>query len=237
MNRPSVAVPNENENLSVADLERNQDPSVFVINESPRTHRGDILFEVPRLHGGGADIVRIHKTRIPQDLSEQVPKEQLLQSANFRKTVKRGGLARIVSRSFAESILNTEDAKVESQRIANLESAARVILQSSSVTEQDTETATQKRREANLQRQAEERASDSTRGEDSNTAEDTGFQIFLTSLERHEAEVDILNALRNEAAFTRKELKLIRAKFGDKFEGVEDWVTSMLAKAAAAAAK
>ena len=76
------------------------------------------------------------------------------------------------------------------------------------------------------------KASDSTRDEGSNTAEDAGFQIFLPSLERHEAEVDILNALRNEAAFTRKELKLIRAKFGDKFEGVEEWVNTMLAKAA-----
>jgi len=198
--------------LSMRELENLPGHAVFVVNTSPRNLRGDIIFSAPKLSGNSADVVRIVKTWIPQDLSEQVPRAQLMASSEFRKTV-RNGLCQLIHPVYAERVLETEDAIAEQTKINNLRNAARAMARAEETTgddEGDTRrTPTKDRRTRN---QAHAAANPKTEMTDSQ-GEDP-FNVFLTSLE-NKKETDILNALRNEGQFTKKELKKARKAFID----------------------
>ena len=70
---------------------------------------------VLRRNGVGSDPLRIPKTFIPIDLTLQVPRTQIMESADFRRTVG-GGLVKIVTPEYAELILNTEEGRAEQER-------------------------------------------------------------------------------------------------------------------------
>lgn len=211
MGRASVAVRgNMKKELSIQELEaQGEKGSVYVINTSPRGSRGDVLFSAPKKNGNGSDVVRITKTWIPQDLTDQVTKAQLLESSEFRKTVRKG-LIKLVTADYAELILTQSDAQEEAQRIANLRSAAQQILRSTPVTDTDEEeepkSPVAKRRKENIAKQEQE-AQGITIG-------DSAFDVFLTSLQG-KSETEMMNALKNEGSFTRKELKKIQAVYGE----------------------
>lgn len=225
------AVPNVPKTITLRELEgMKSTSSIFVENTSPRTHRGDVLFQVSKPNGGVDDIVRVHKTWIPQDLTEQVPRKQLIDSANFRRTVNNG-LVTLLHPDYAEGVLQTDDAKEESTRLRNLMNAASAILNSAAVTEKDERTPTQKRREGNQAKVDQEEEEKREREELSGVANSkaAAFEAFLNSLEG-KTETAVVNALRGEGAFTRAEVKLIRTKFEDAYPRVKSWCDRMLEK-------
>ena len=226
----AAVVPNVPKNITIRELEKMTESSIFVVNSSPRTHRGDILFQVSRPNGDGADIVRIHKTWIPQDLADQIPRAQLMASANFRQTVSKG-LIELIHPDYAEGILKTQDAKEEAARIRNMISAANAILNSASVTDNDDRTPTQRRREINQQNEADEMADEQARQEAAGVQDSkiVAFDSFLNTLEG-KTETEVINALRNEGGFNRNEMKKILARFGDDYPRVKKWAEKNLQK-------
>ena len=230
MAKPTV-IPNVPKNITIRELEKMKDSSVFVVNASPRTHRGDILFQVSRPNGDGADIVRVHKTWIPQDLADQIPREQLMASANFRQTVSKG-LIELIHPDYAEGVLKSEDAKEELGRLRNMMSAANAILNSASVTDHDERTPTQRRRDINQTNEANEKAEEEARAEEVSGVQDSkivAFDSFLNTLEGKQ-ETEVINALRNEGGFSRAEIKKILARFGDDYPRVKKWAEKLLQK-------
>lgn len=198
---------------------------VYVENTSPRDMRGDIIFSAPKLRGVGADVVRIVKTWIPQDLTNIVTKEQLLQSSEFRQTVTKG-LIKILTRDYARQVLAHADAVQERDRIENMRRATRNIIKALPTTgrEQDEEnqTPTQARRAKNLAKAQEENADAQPQ-----VPGQSPFEVMLTRLSGMKDQTEILNALRGEGSFTKKELRAIISTLAD-FPRVVNWANKKL---------
>lgn len=214
MGRPAVAVKSSmKKEWTVQELERSSQGSVYVVNTSPKGRRGDILFSCPKLNGSGQDIVKIVKTWIPQDLTNQVTKQQLLGSSEFRKSVQKR-ILRIASPEYAELILSQNDAQEEQERIANMQDAARNILRAGQVTEKDEDdedydSPTKKRRRA-----AAAKAEAGNTGKTHLDFGQSSFDVLLTSLEGKSG-TEVLNALKSEGQLSIIELKKAFKKFGE----------------------
>jgi len=201
--------------ISLQDLEDTKETSVYVINTSPKNMRGDVLFVADKPNGRSSDTVRVMLTWIPQDLTELTPRRQLLNSSEFRRTIAKG-LIRLVNPAYARKVLETEDAQVEVARLENLRSAARASLQGITVTDIDSERTT-----ARVSRGAR-----AVQEEESSQQGMTQFDHFLRGLEG-KGQVEVLNALRNLASFTKKQLKKVIAEF-EQFPRVVNYAKKQL---------
>lgn len=104
---------------SLAELEQKTTGPVWVMNTTEQQgEAAQILISVPKINGTGVDVVRIPRTFIAVDLTQQVPRLQLLNSAEFRKSVQKQ-LIKLCSEAYAKAILSTADGKAEQRRIEN----------------------------------------------------------------------------------------------------------------------
>lgn len=210
---------NDTKEITLQQLERNPGNSVFVLNSSPRTHRGEIIFSVPRPNGVGEDIVRVPKTWVPVDLTDQVEKKNLLESTRFRQNISKK-LLTLVHPDYAEKVLNSESAQVERERLDNLRSASTALMRAAPTTakdeeeEDENETPTTRRRKANLNRMEESNEPGESPLPSSVGSVTAKFDLLLRNLSKKRSQDVILNALRNEGALTRKELNKVVAMFG-----------------------
>jgi hypothetical protein len=234
MGRSSVAVRStEKKEITLRELENLETSAVYVINSSPRSHRGEIIFSVPRPNGVGEDVIRVPKTWIPVDLSDQVEKKNLMQSSRFRLNVSKK-LLTLIHPDVAERVLEGEDATAEKERLDNLRSAATALMRSAPTTgrnnddddDDEPQTPTQRRRKAMLKQQEDSNAQDPVvKGGDVVTS---AFDVLLQSLEGKRQDA-VLNALRSEGSLSRKELKKVISKFGD-MDKVTKWAEKKLEK-------
>jgi hypothetical protein len=86
------------------------------INTSKYKRSTNVAFDVQS--GNQVRSVMVHDSWIPQDLSQQAPKEIILASPSFREAINRGHIE-LVRDEDAEKILSEEDAIVEMQRLRN----------------------------------------------------------------------------------------------------------------------
>jgi hypothetical protein len=103
--------------MSLSELEKSQIGSIWVMNT---THAPEarLIMSILRRNGVGSDPLRVPKTFIPIDITQQIPRAQILDSADFRRSVS-GGLIKIVTPEYAELILSTEEGRAEKERIDN----------------------------------------------------------------------------------------------------------------------
>lgn len=105
--------------LSLHDLQLSTSPHVFVINASAqRDMQGEINIPIVTSRGQTLN-VQIFQSWIPQDLSLQVPKEELLQNPYFSSMVAKQ-LVTIVTDDWAKQELNTKDGREEYDRLSRL---------------------------------------------------------------------------------------------------------------------
>ncbi|QRE00089.1 hypothetical protein [Burkholderia phage BCSR5] len=106
--------------LTVTEAEQQPGNSFWVLNTTDSSdvgYSGDVLFDVPKLNGNAdADHILVEQTWLPQDLTEWVPKNQLLQASELRRCVRKG-LISIISEADAIRIMQRPGAKEERQRI------------------------------------------------------------------------------------------------------------------------
>lgn len=109
---------------------------VFVLNRSTNDEPGRIVLSIPKLNGNGSDLARIPHTFIAIDLTEQVPKSQLMQSSDFRKAVN-SGLIDLVTEEYAELLLGTPEGREEVRRLQNEAQMHRTATNNAGVTNKD----------------------------------------------------------------------------------------------------
>lgn len=99
--------------LTIQDVEKNNDLSIFVINAVKP--KGDISFAIK---GDDNEIVSvvIPKTWIPIDLTAYANKQSILRSTHFRRLVSKG-VIKIISNEEASTILSEPDANEEVSRL------------------------------------------------------------------------------------------------------------------------
>jgi hypothetical protein len=102
--------------LSVTEIEKNGIDTIYVLNNTKGAEKGNVLFEVPKLSGAGTDAVLVHSTYIPVCLTDQVSKEQIVKSSEFRKAINSRRLT-IIHSDDAIALLDTKTAKKELERI------------------------------------------------------------------------------------------------------------------------
>lgn len=109
--------------------------AIWVINTSEASDAGqpgDLHIGIPKLNGSRVDLVNVMQTWLPQELTRQVPRTQLLASSEFRSAVNNNLLA-MISEEDALRIRRREGASEENQRLQSLRtnqrraSAARTI--------------------------------------------------------------------------------------------------------------
>lgn len=201
---------------NLAEMEKEDKGSVFVLNVATGELNGQILINVPKKHGNGSDLVKIPRTFIPMDLTNQVTRSQLMESSEFRKTVT-GGLLKLVTPEYAEMLLSSEDGREEKRRIENEMSKAKTIIANAGVTSEDSEEEEYADRE-----DAEEDAKKRREVKSSKTA-DGGVSVKLQTLVNSAAEDDldergIVAKLRNYngGEFKNKELDFLSKRYANK---------------------
>lgn len=207
---------------TLAELEQKSIGPVWVMNTAEKTgDAAQILISVPKVNGTGVDIVRIPRTFIPIDLTQQVPRQQLLNSAEFRKTLQKQ-LINLASDPYAKAILSTPDGKAEQRRIDNALMQAQVAADNATVAGDDAEddyfnpddmendNATSKSMQA---KKAEEKVQREAQPEVNLKLQ----TLANTALEQKHSEQQIRSSLRNYGkAMSSAEFKFLASKFKGK---------------------
>lgn len=102
--------------MSLADIQRDDNPNVYVLNKSKGPEKGQIIVSVSKENGSGEDLLIIPRTYIPVEITAQISKEQLIRSTEFRKALNTRQLV-IINPDDAQAILNTKEAQIEAERI------------------------------------------------------------------------------------------------------------------------
>lgn len=215
--------------LTISELESGgpKDP-IWCLNTSANSdagQAGEIHVGIPKQNGTKIDPLFIPKTWLPQELTLQIPRAQLIDSSEFRQTINKG-LITLIDAASAKAILAQEGAEEEQRRLDDLRrhirqaGAAKTISASGS--------------EITMISGGEEEAVDNT-GEKDVTAEgdsglSPGFAMFAERL-REMDDVNALNAIRSRRKFSGKELRYLKSNLPDKPKTVKA-ITAQLTRAA-----
>lgn len=204
---------------TLEELEKEDKGPVYVMNATTGDLQGQILINVPKKNGNGSDIARIPKTFIPVELSAQVPRSQLLEASEFRKTVSNK-LIKLVTREYALLLLGSEEGREEKRRIDNDMQKARTAIQNAGVTEEDEEEEDDgyvERSDVGKEaKRAANRAAAKSKGTEKVSVK---LQSIVASAEEDElSQIEIVGKLRNynRGELTLPELAWLKKKYDGK---------------------
>jgi hypothetical protein len=103
-------------NLRVAELEDKKISEVWCLNNTKP--RGEIALTVKSPSDGSRTLVTIPATWVPVCLTEQVPKNMLLNSPEFRRLVASGGILLVLAAD-VDSILGDADVSREMRNLSS----------------------------------------------------------------------------------------------------------------------
>lgn len=107
--------------LTLNDLLRqDSNEEIWVLNTTQGATRGNVLFPVPNATGTDLDNVVIFNSFVPQCLTNQVTRKQLLESAQFKRAVNRG-LLKLVSVEHANVLLQEPGAREEADKVRKMD--------------------------------------------------------------------------------------------------------------------
>lgn len=204
--------------MTIADLEESGEKgSVWVLNTMTGDLQGQLLINVPKKHGNGQDLVRVPKTFVPIDLTAQVSKGQLMESAEFRKTIT-GGLLKLITPEYAELVLSSDEGKEESRRVINDMNKAKTIIANAGVASDDDDD------EVDVEdagREARKLRDGNDNGKGGKTAKaNVKLQTTVNNgLEEEENEKQLLARIKTHAVgtdLTLADVKWLNSKLGDK---------------------
>lgn len=204
--------------MTIAELEETGEKgSVWVLNTMTGDMQGQLLINVPKKHGNGQDLVRVPKTFIPMDLTDQVSKGQLLESSEFRKTIT-GGLLKLITPEYADLVLGSDEGREERRRVTNEMNKAKTIIANAGVAsdEDDDEVDAE-----DAGREARKLRDGADNGKSGKTAKaNVKLQTAVNNgLEAEENEKQILARIKNHAVgndLTLSDIKWLNSKLGDK---------------------
>jgi hypothetical protein len=203
--------------MTIADLEDSGEKgAVWVLNTMTGDMQGQLLINVPKKHGNGQDLVRVPKTFIPMDLTDQVSKGQLLESSEFRKTIT-GGLLKLITPEYAELVLSSDEGKEERRRVTNEMNKAKTIIANAGIASDDDDEVDVE----DASKEARKLRDGSDNGKSGKTAKaNVKLQTAVNNgLEAEENEKQILARIKNHAVgndLTMADVKWLNTKLGDK---------------------
>jgi hypothetical protein len=208
--------------ITIADLEKQgMRGSVWVINSAAASQyalQGEIIINIPKASGTGADPLKIAQTWLPIDAAAKFPRERLLDAAEFRSAVVNG-LVTIIAEDTAARILRKEGATEELARLQNKDKhvrqagAARTIADSNvEISGPDGKTGDRDDEDNKVEMYGDDEdnlGKQTLAGVEDNDGFKPSFLMFVDKLQT-ENDISALNAIRSRAKFTRKELRHLR---------------------------
>ena len=194
---------------SISELEQgDQTKPIWALNGSAKSEvgqPGEVHVGIPKVNGSGKiDDLYLPQTWIPVNLTDQIPRVQLLAASEFRNAVNNN-LIILITPEFAKEILNTDGVKEERERLlANRRAvreatAARTIQQSGADVISTSE--------------MNEAIADAPKSDPNELS--PSFLMFSDTLET-KADIEILNLIRGRGKMMRKEVNHMIKKVHDK---------------------
>lgn len=200
-----------NKYLSVRDIDAIPTGPIWVLNTAPESElqvAGDVHLGIPKLNGSKIDPLFIPQTWLPIDITEFVPRAQLLESAEFRNAVAKQ-LITIITPEFAQEILQQEGASEERDRLAARRRAIRDVGAARSLTKGKGEVTMVGGDDADEDDTPQEAAPKKKK------KFATGFLAFAESL-ISKPDMAVMNAIRSRRVSARAELLRLKTLLKDK---------------------
>lgn len=200
--------------LTVSELETQDSRTpIWALNGSFASEvgqAGDVHVGIPKINGSSKiDPLYLPQTFLPQCLTDQIPRAQILASSEFRNAVN-SKLLTLVTPEYASQLMQEEGVEEELQRLAELKRVVREATAARSITQSGAEivntTEINERNEEERQRPANEM--------------DPGFIMFANNL-KDKADVEVINALRGRGKINRQEIKHLLSTLLDKPKTLE----------------
>lgn len=170
---------------------------IWALNGSAEVREiADVLIGIPKLNGSKVDTLRVPATWLPVCLTEQIPRAQLLASAEFRQSVSSGILI-LIDPAYAQEVLEQDGAVEEQARLRETEQRVRDALSARGLHTDN----------VSLISGAELASTTPNSGQEIAANElDPAFVIFFESL-AEKTDMDTMNAIRTRARFRRQEIR------------------------------
>lgn len=193
--------------LTVSDLEQQDDrASIWALNGSARSdvgQAGELNIGIPKINGTKIDHLHLPQTWLAQNLTDKIPRAQLLASSEFRNAVNARLLV-LVSSEHAEKINAQEGADEERELLAARAREIREATAARAVTQAGTEILNTQDMLNNVEP-----------SETKKDAVDMAFKNFVDALS-NKTDIEAINALRSRGKITKRELKYLSKNLKDK---------------------
>jgi hypothetical protein len=157
---------------------------------------GELHLSVPKQNGARTDPLVLFATWLPANLTNQIPRQQLLDSAEFLNAVNNGSIV-LITPEFAQQLMTEDGAIEEQERVTCMRNVAKNALAGR----------LQSKDNVSVEGLPSSGAQDEDEGEE--TGVSVAFQALAESI-RDKNDVSALNVLRNRS-LTSQEKKFLRA--------------------------
>lgn len=196
--------------LTIRDLEgRDPNEPIWALNGSAQSEAGqagDVHVGIPKTNGTKVDALYLPQTFLPQNLTDQIPRAQLLASSEFRNAVNTRLLI-LITDEYATQILNEDGASEERDRLSRLRRQVREATAARSITQGGTDILNTS---SLLDPAASEAAEKATTPELSQS-----FIMFAENLSSKN-DIETLNAIRGRGRYTPAEIAHLKGFLHDK---------------------
>ena len=195
--------------LTVSELEAQEgSPAIWALNGSAGSEvgqAGDVHVGIPKINGTKVDALYLPQTFLPFCLTEQIPRNQLLASSEFRNSVNTNLLV-LITEEYAQTILQEDGVEEERDRLMQLKRQVREATAARSITQSGAEIVNTAELEDNTETKVT-----SARGDEL----DPGFVMFADNLTM-KTDVEAANAIRSRGRKTVSEVKYLLKVLHDK---------------------
>ena len=195
--------------LTISALEQGeQSKPIWALNgsaESEVGQPGEVHVGIPKINGSKIDDLHLPQTWLPTNLTDQIPRNQLLASSEFRNAVNNRVIT-LISEDFAADILAQDGVEEERDRLMDMKRAVREATAARSIQQSGADViSTSELRDA---------AEGITQQQDPNELA-PGFLMFVQNLES-KSDIESLNLIRARQKFTGRELDHLLSQLHDK---------------------
>lgn len=201
--------------VTISELEQGDDRQpIWALNGSADSEvgqPGEVHVGIPKLNGTKIDPLHLPQTWLPINLTDQIPRAQLLASSEFRNAVNNK-LITLISPEFADQIGAQDGVQEERERLVEMRRAVREATAARSISQSGAEVIST----SEISERNREEASEKDEGPQFSP----GFVMFANNLE-NKSDIECLNLIRSRGKFSRPELKHLIKTLHDKSKTVE----------------
>lgn len=194
--------------ISVSDLEQgDQTQPIWALNGSADSEvgqPGEVHVGIPKINGSKIDDLHLPQTWLPTNLTDQIPRNQLLASSEFRNAVNNRVIT-LISPEFAKEILSQEGVAEERDRLMDMKRAVREATAARSIQQSGADVISTS--------ELTEAAVEASQADPNELA--PGFLMFAATLES-KGDIEALNLIRARQKFTGRELDHLLSQLHDK---------------------